>query len=154
MFGLFKTKRKPLIPEDGQKRIVEAIQQAEHSTSGEVRVFVESRCNYVNAMDKAKEVFFNLKMDQTEEHNAVLIYVAVVDRQMALFGDVGIYQKTGGDPYWLHELNIMRQYFRQGEIAEGIASCAINIGKALSQHFPYDKTTDKNELPDDIVFGK
>jgi uncharacterized membrane protein len=27
------------------------------------------------------------------------------------------------------------------------------IGEALTQHFPYDAATDKNELSDDIVFG-
>jgi uncharacterized membrane protein len=30
----------------------------------------------------------------------------------------------------------------------------IQIGEALTTHFPYDNDTDKNELPDQIVFGK
>jgi hypothetical protein len=29
----------------------------------------------------------------------------------------------------------------------------IDIGDALHTHFPFDNDTDKNELPDDIVFG-
>jgi uncharacterized membrane protein len=70
-----------------------------------------------------------------------------------LYGDEGIYHKTGGDPYWKYELDIMRRFFQEGRIAEGIASSALNIGKALTSHFPYDADTDKNELPDDIVFG-
>lgn len=153
MFGLFKSKKKPLIPEAEQQQIVAAIKAAERSTSGEVRVFVESRCAYVDPMDRAKEIFFSLKMERTEDHNAVLVYVAVKDHQMALYGDEGIYRKTGGDPYWQFELGVMRRFFQEERIAEGIASCVINIGKALSEHFPYDKDTDKNELPDDIVFG-
>jgi uncharacterized membrane protein len=153
LFGLFKSKKRPLLPPEDQNKIVEAIQVAERNTSGELRVFMESRCSYVDPMDRAKEVFFNLKMDRTEDHNAVLIYVALTDRQMALYGDEGIYRKTGGDPYWKYELDILRRFFQEGSIAEGIASCALNIGKALSEHFPYDTDTDKNELPDDIVFG-
>lgn len=153
MFGLFKSKKNPLLPEEEQRRIVEAIQTAERSTSGELRVFIESRCSYVDPMDRAKEVFFNLKMDRTEAHNAVLIYVALGDRQLALYGDEGIYKKTGGDPYWKFELDTMRRFFRDNRVAEGIASCALNIGKALTQHFPYDTDTDRNELPDEIVFG-
>jgi uncharacterized membrane protein len=27
-------------------------------------------------------------------------------------------------------------------------------GKALKEHFPYDKKSDKNELSDEISFGK
>jgi uncharacterized membrane protein len=153
MFGLFKRKKGALLPEQDQKRIVDAIKEAERNTSGEVRVFIESRCSYVDAMDRAREVFFNLKMERTKEHNAVLIYVALTDHQMALFGDEGIYKKTGGDPYWLHELGIMRAYFKENRIGEGIATCALHIGQALSANFPYDGKTDKNELPDDIVFG-
>jgi len=153
MYGLFKSKKQPLIPVEEQHKVVEAIKAAEHHTSGEVRVFVESRCSYVNPMDRAKEVFFNLKMEKTEAHNAVLVYVALLDRQMALYGDEGIYKKTGGDPYWVYELSQMKQFFKDGKIADGIASCVINIGNALSLHFPYDAKTDKNELPDDIVFG-
>lgn len=153
MFGWFKSKKKTLLSPQQQEQVVAAIKEAERNTSGEVRVYVESRCAYVDVMDRAREVFFTLKMDKTENHNAVLVYVALMDKQMALFGDTGIYRKTGGDPYWLHELQIMRAFFQQGRIAEGIANCVLDIGKALSEHFPYDKSSDKNELPDDIVFG-
>lgn len=153
MFGLFSNKKKSLISKEDQQKIVAAIKEAERNTSGEIRVFIESRCAYVDPMDRAREVFFKLKMDKTLQKNAVLIYVALTDRQMALYGDEGIYKKTGGDPYWVYELNIMRAYFRDNKIAEGIAACANDIGRALSSHFPYDSKTDKNELPDDIVFG-
>jgi len=153
MFGLFRSKKQSLLTEADQRRIIEAIKAGEQHTSGEIRVFIESRCAYVNAMDRAKEVFYRLKMDRTENHNAVLIYVALTDRQLALYGDEGIYRKTGGDPYWQFELNLMRRFFQEGRIAEGIASCALDIGKALSAHFPYEAGADKNELPDDIVFG-
>ncbi len=153
MFGLFKPKKKPLLSEEGQRLIVQAVQEAERNTSGEIRVYMESRCSYVDSMDRAKEVFFKLKMDNTRNHNAVLLYIALTDRQLALYGDEGIYRKTGGDPYWQTELQLLRSFFQQNRVAEGIATCVQHIGLALSEHFPYDSKTDKNELPDDIVFG-
>jgi len=151
MFGLFK--KKVLIPLEAQQQVVAAIKQAEQRTSGEIRVFIESRCAYMNAIDRASEIFFKLKMDNTTYKNAVLVYVAITDRQMALYGDEGIYKKTGGDPYWKREFDLMRSFMQQGKIAEGICRCVTDIGEALSVHFPYDGATDKNELPDDIVFG-
>jgi uncharacterized membrane protein len=153
MFGLFKKKASSLISEAEERKIVEAIKAAERNTSGEIRVFIESRCSFVDPIDRAKEVFFKLKMDRTEQHNGVLIYVALVDRQMALYGDEGIFRKTEGDPYWKYELSIMRAFFKDDKIADGIVAVAKDIGTALSRHFPYDVSTDKNELPDDIVFG-
>ena len=44
--------------------------------------------------------------------------------------------------------------FNRDDYAFGIKQCVMDIGKALHSYFPYDKQIDKNELPDDIVFGK
>ena len=90
------TKQKNFFTEEEQKLIAEAIRNAERRTSGEIRVFVESRCSYVNPLDRAVEIFISLKMDQTAERNAVLLYVATKDRQLAIFGDEGIHKKVGG----------------------------------------------------------
>lgn len=146
-------KRKSLFNEEDTRIIVKAIRHAEQRTSGEVRVFVESRCSWLDAMDRASEIFFTLKMEKTELRNAVLIYIALKDRQLAVVGDVGIHQKVGSI-YWDKIVKEMLFSFNKADYAKGIAECAIQIGDALTTHFPYDEDTDKNELPDEIVFGK
>ncbi len=133
--------------------IIAAIRTAEQRTSGEVRVFVESRCKYVNPIDRAQEIFLELGMNKTAERNGTLVYVAVKDRQTAVFGDEGIHQKVG-QKYWEEEVNKMLVYFKEAHVGDGIAQVVSDIGEALHLHFPYDKETDKNELPDDIVFGR
>lgn len=130
-----------------------AIREAERRTSGEVRVFVESRCRYMDSIDRAAEVFYGLEMDETDDHNAVLVYVAMKDHQLAVFGDKGIHERVGAD-FWNEEVRRMIQQFNREDYAAGIAACVKDIGDALHQHFPYDNDTDKNELPDEIVFGK
>lgn len=145
--------KKQVFSNTEQKRITEAIREAEQRTSGEVRIFIENRCRYVDALDRAAEIFFNLKMDKTVDRNAVLLYIALKDRQLAVFGDEGIHRKVGS-AYWQNEVNVMIRNFNKEDYAEGIRQCVIDIGEALHQHFPYNTTTDKNELPDDIVFGK
>lgn len=151
--NLFRQKQKVFFSAEQQHRIVEAIQIAEQQTSGEVRLFVESKCSYMDALDRAKEVFYSLQMDKTALRNAVLFYIAVEDRQFAIFADEGIHQKTGDD-YWQAAVDKMLQQFRQYKVVDGIIHFILQIGDTLQQHFPYDKNTDKNELPDDIVFGK
>ena len=66
MFSIFQ-KRKEFFTTGEKQRIVEAIKNAELCTSGEVRVFVESRCSYVDALDRAVEIFQSLKMFETAE---------------------------------------------------------------------------------------
>lgn len=146
-------KEKEYFSQDEKDRILQAIRQAEMRTSGEVRLFIESRCKYVNALDRAKELFFELQMDKTADRNASLIYLAMKDRQAAVFGDEGIHQKVS-QKYWEEEINKMLLNFKEQHIVDGICQCIEDIGDALHQHFPYDRETDKNELPDDIVFGK
>ena len=146
-------KQKEFFTAEEKQQVVEAIRKAEQRTSGEVRVFVESRCRFVDAIDRAMELFYQLKMNETEERNGTIVYVAVKDKQAAVFGDEGIHQKLG-QKYWEEEVNKMMVYFKQANLAEGIIQCVSDIGEALYQNFPYDHKTDKNELPDDIVFGR
>ncbi len=146
-------RRKEFFTDEEKQSIIDAVRNAEQRTSGEVRVFVESRCRYVNAIDRAVEIFENLQMQKTELRNATLVYVATKDKQLAVFGDEGIHQKVGNE-YWANEVVKMINAFNRDNIAEGIRQCVLNIGEALATHFPYDRSTDKNELPDDIVFGR
>ena|SRR5579859_4846122 len=146
-------RRKALFSEAEQQQIVAAIQSAERQTSGEIRVFVESRCRFVNPLDRAAEVFTGLKMEQTAARNGVLVYVALKDRQMALWGDRGIHEKVG-DIFWNEEVRLILSHFNKANYALGIAGVVHDIGEALRTYFPYDAATDTNELPDDIVFGR
>ena len=151
MFSFFK--KKNFFTAEEQQLIIEAIQNAERLTSGEVRVFVESKCSYMDAIDRAAELFFQLEMQKTDDHNAVLVYVAMKDRQLAVFGDEGIHNKVGNE-YWSAEVKKMISNFNRENYAAGIAEVVKDIGVALTKNFPFNNNTDKNELPDDIVFGK
>lgn len=153
MLGLFKRKPVDFFSEEEKEVIMHAVKEAELRTSGEVRVYVESHCRFVDPVMRAKEVFHGLKMYETAERNAVLIYIAMKDRQLAVYGDEGIHAKVG-HTFWNREVQQMLQHFNKNNYAEGIASIAKAVGEALHTHFPYDAATDKNELPDDIVFGK
>ena len=148
----WKKKKEFFTPEEKQQ-LVEAINQAEQRTSGEVRVFIESKCRFVDALDRAQEIFFKLKMQETEQRNATLIYVAVKDRQAAVYGDEGIHLKVG-KPWWEDVVARMMLEFRDQKLADGVCKGITLLGEALQFHFPYNRDTDKNELPDEIVFGR
>jgi uncharacterized membrane protein len=150
--SLFKRKTPQFFSEQEKEVIVSAIKQAERQTSGEVRVFVESHCRFVDPLDRAAEIFATLKMSQTAQRNACLVYVAMKDRQLAVFGDEGIHQKVGTS-FWTAEVAKMLGQFNRENYATGIAMVVEDIGGALRYYFPYNADTDKNELPDEIVFG-
>jgi len=136
-----------------KNQIVAAIREAEQQTSGELRIYIESRCRFVDPLDRAAEIFWILKMENTEARNAVLVYIAIKDRQLAILGDKGIHEKVG-EVFWNQEVDKIISQFRRVGYADAIVKMILDIGAALKFHFPYDRKTDVNELPDDIVFGR
>lgn len=152
IFSFFKKKRVFFSVEDNQQ-IINAIKIAEKGTSGEIRIYVEGKNSYVDALERAKEIFFELKMEMTKERNAVLLYIAMDDKQLALFADEGIYQRVGA-AYWDNAVKEMIAQFTSHHISSGIEKCVLQVGETLKAEFPFKADTDKNELPDDIVFGK
>ena len=152
IFNIFSTKKNKYFSKEEEERMVQAIRFAEKQTSGEIRLFVESHCKYIDPVERAIELFTELKMYNTKDRNGVLIYIAIKDRQLAIFGDEGIHKRLG-QAFWLDEVNTIIGEFLQQHFTDGIIKIINDIGQALKTHFPYERE-DKNELDDDIVFGK
>ena len=150
LFSFFK-KREFFSAKD-KEQIVQAIRLAEKETSGEIRIYIESKNAYMDAIDRAAEIFFKLKMQETEHRNAVLLYIAMDHHELALFADEGNYKKAGKE-YWDNAVKNMLSQFTKENISNGIEQCIAQIGQTLKEKFPYIPTEDKNELPDEIVFG-
>lgn len=131
-------------------KVVNAVKQAELNTSGEIRVHIEDRCKG-DVLDRATDVFAMLKMHKTDLRNGVLFYLALKDHQFAILGDAGI-NKVVPDNFWESIKEAMLNYFKEGNLAEGLAAGIGMAGDKLKQHFPY-QSDDVNELPDDISFG-
>lgn len=146
-------KKKPFFSNEENEQIVQSIKDAERQTSGELRIFVESHCKYVDPLDRAAELFSKLQMEKTELRNGVLFYLAVKDKQLAIFADSGIHA-AAGDQYWKESVRQILSVFSKESVSAGVIASVAKIGDALKTNFPYDEAVDKNELPDEIIFGQ
>jgi uncharacterized membrane protein len=153
MWNPFKRSAYTLLTASDKQQLVEAIQLAEKNTSGEIRVFVESKLGKVDALTRAKEIFFKNKMNETNQRNGVLVYVAVNDKKIAIYADQGIYEKMGIE-FWYTQVQEMTTHFKAMNYITGISTVVSEIGMALQNHFPFDRATDTNELSDEIMIGK
>lgn len=136
---------------DEEKRIVQTIQDAERLTSGEIRVHLER--DYKGAiLGAASRTFFALGMDRTKDRNGVLIFIAPQRKDFAILGDRGINEVVPPD-FWESVKNVMQQHFRQAMFAEGVCKGVKMAGEKLHAFFPWTDG-DKNELSDDISYGK
>ena len=138
-----------ILNREEDRRIVEAIKQAETNTSGEIKVHIENRCKG-NVEERSLTVFNRLKLNETKLRNGVLIYLSVKDHKFAILGDEGI-NKVVEDGFWNDVKDLMLNFFREGRIAEGLEQGIQRCGEKLKSYFPY-QTDDINEIPDDISY--
>ena len=130
-----------------EQEIVAAIGIAEKNTSGEIRVHIEKETSMA-AIDRAMEVFRNLNMENTDERNGVIIYVAVKSHQFAIYGDKGINEKVEDD-FWSCTKDIMANHFKNGNFKQGLIDGIVKAGEKLKIHFPFQHD-DTNELSNEI----
>ena len=130
-----------------EQEVVEAIRQAELKTSGEIRVHLERTCKD-GALERAKELFHQLKMDNTKEENGVLIYVAVDDKKFAICGDRGI-NTVVPDDFWQSTKDLMQTEFKNKKFKTGLVKGITFAGEQLAHFFPWNDD-DVNELSDEI----
>lgn len=143
--------KSPLTPEQ-EAALVAAIQQAEVTTSGEIRVHLEATCPTPEPLDRAAQVFAELNMHRTAQRNGVLFYLAWQTRQFAVVGDSGI-NSVVPDDFWEVTKEAVLQHFRDQHYVEGLDQGVRLVGRQLQQFFPYDAATDRNELDDAISYG-
>ena len=133
-----------------QQRIVAAIKEAELDTSGEIRVHIENHCKE-EALERAAELFYGLKMDRTAARNGILFYLAVKDHKFAVIGDEGINKKVEHD-FWNDIKDQMIFNFKENKFADGLVAGILKCGERLKEYFPY-QSDDVNELSDEISFS-
>ena len=137
---------------DQEAQLVAAIKQAELRTSGEIRLHLEEKCPTPEPLDRAAQVFAELKMHHTKQRNGVLFYLAWQTRQFAVIGDAGI-NAAVPDEFWEAVKETVLEFFRQEKYAAGLTGGIQLVGEQLRHFYPYDAVTDVNELSDDISYG-
>ena len=142
---------KKFFTDEKRKAVMDAIAHAEKQTSGEIRLFIEDTCSG-DVLDRAAFIFKELKMHKTSHRNGVLFYVALESQKFAILGDAGINSKVKPD-FWDAMKHEMKEHFKNNDLVSGLTKGINMAGDALQKHFPFLKS-DKNELSDEIVFGK
>lgn len=147
---MFGNKTKEPFSELEKQQVIKAIERAEESSSGEIRLHVDLSCSRP-PMERAIECFEQLGMTATEERNGVLVYLSLQDKKFAIIGDQGINEKVPSD-FWDTTRDLMLSYFKKDLLVEGLCRGIMHAGEQLQRHFPLGEN-DSDELSNDISFG-
>ena len=144
------SKVEDFLTKEEEQEIVEAIRVAEKNTSGEIRIHIEKTTSKA-PFDRALEVFHELKMNETQLQNGVLIYLAVADKKFVICGDKGINDVVSED-FWDTTKEVMATQFKTGNFKQGLIDGITKAGHQLSTNFPWEEN-DTNELSNEISKG-
>jgi uncharacterized membrane protein len=128
------------------------IAAAEKRHRGEIRFVVE--CELTTAQlwrdltsrERARQVFAEQGVWNTQENNGVLIYLLLADRRVEIVADRGIGNRVEASQ-WEAACRMMESHFRDGRFEAGAAAGIDAVSGLLAAHFP--ATGERpNELPD------
>lgn len=137
------------IPLEGQRRIAQAITEAERRTSGEICVHATPHCSG-ETLPQAQAVFNAKRLYRTRRRNAVLIYIAYRDRKVAILGDEGINRQVP-EGFWDEALQSLTYHLKRHSPVEGVCAAVALIGDQLKELFPADRD-DINELSNEVSY--
>ncbi|MGB3268407.1 MAG: TPM domain-containing protein [Rhodanobacter sp.] len=149
--GWFRLPRRfpaPLLDE-----ITAAIAAGERTHHGEVRVAIESRLHPLavlgglDAATRARQVFSQLRVWDTEHNTGVLLYVLMAEHRIEVVADRGIAARVAAEA-WAAVCATMRDHYARGEWREGSLAGIAATHALLLQHFPASDKANPDELPD------
>ena len=135
------------------KKIEEAIKASERRHRGEIRFAVETTLALPHlrrsSRERARQVFAQLDVWDTEENTGVLVYVQLVDHAIEIVADRGIAARVAQEE-WDAVCRRMEGRFRKREFLDGALEAIDAVTRILARHFPA-RGANPNELPDKPV---
>jgi uncharacterized membrane protein len=143
---------KNLFTKEDLTAIVKAIDEAEKTTAGEIRVSIRQKRRWrekkSNIEGMARREFRDLGMTKTKDKTGILIFLLMEEKKFFIFADGGIHTKVK-ETTWAKIAEDMSSHFSKKDFRQGIIHGVQAVGKVLSQYFPR-KANDINELPNDV----
>jgi uncharacterized membrane protein len=127
-----------------------AAQEKRHR--GEICMVVEAELSSAQLWDdvsprtRARELFAQRGVWNTEENNGVLVYLLLADRSVEIVADRGIDARAGMEE-WHAICRMMERHFTAGRYEQGAIEGVRAISELLALHFPAGEKA-RNELPD------
>ena len=128
------------------------VTEEEKRHRGEIRFIVEAELTTgqlwrdAGSRDRARELFAQHGVWNTEENTGVLIYVLLADRRVEVVADRGITALVP-ETEWQSICRTMEAHFREGRFQEGSVAGVRAVSNVLARHFPA-RENNPNELPD------
>ncbi len=140
-------------PETLLQDMTAAIAAGEQTHLGEVRFAVEPRLSPWSVLEgldsttRARQLFAQLNVWDTEHNTGVLFYVLMAERRIEIVADRGIVRHVD-QAEWDSICARMRDRYAKGQWRDGSMQGIAAAHALLTRHFPAEGTDNPDELPD------
>lgn len=145
-------KRRRHLTSTEERRVIASIGDAERGHRGEIRVHLEARYAGDGPVARAQSLYDELGIGGTEGGTGVLLYVGVLDRQVAVWAGPGLYESAREPGFWSGITKTVAEGFANGDRAGGLERGLLALGTLLRQVAPGDDEHG-NELPDTVSYS-
>lgn len=141
-------------PPHALEAIAAAVRACESRHGGEIRFAIEPALEPralwagLTPRERARQVFSQLGVWDTEHNNGVLIYVLLADHDVEIVADRGVAGARVPPQAWEHCCRVMERHFRAGHFREGAVAGVDAVAAVLAEHAPPGVADVGNELPD------
>ena len=125
------------------------IKTLETMTSAEFKI-IFCKHAWLGVKHKAGQLFKKYQLDKTKDRNSVLLLVVEEDREIAIFGDVGINEKSSTE-HWSVITDAILSDFKSESYYIGLSTGLDLIASNLVERFPTDESN-HNEVSNAIIF--
>jgi len=142
-------------PDRTLKAIEAAIAEGEKHHRAEVRLVIEPSLpsqavlNGVHARARARELFAQYGVWDTEENCGVLVYINLADHQVEIVADRGVGRIVAATD-WQAICKTMTQGFARGDFHDSVLAALAQLTALLQEHYPDDGSA-RNQLSDKPV---
>jgi uncharacterized membrane protein len=132
------------------KAIEDAIAEGERHHRAEVRVIVEPALdaqtvlNGMSPRERARELFAQYGVWDTEENCGVLVYINLADHQVEIVADRGVGRLIAAQD-WQAVCRTMTQGFARGDYHNSTLAALAQLNALLQEHYPDDGSM-RNQL--------
>ena len=114
------------------------------------RILVTKNEMELETRQRALEAFFEHNIQNTQEHNGVLIFISLMERKIRIVTDVGVREKVD-QKIWDEIIVAFADKVHKGDLAVALKETIEAAANVLEYYFPHQGKERTNELKNDLI---
>lgn len=115
------------------------------------RWLIPARERRQQVYNRAELFFYRKRWHELKSHNALMLYISVMERQIVIYHDPRLEFKNR-DELTQKTLKLLQSSFKSGQFEQGLLSAIENLQQGLKSHFSRQIPQAENNVPNKLIW--